>query len=82
MSDRGEQLMPCREAVRRLWDFLDGSVSPADHAQVEAHLAFCRRCCGELDFVAHLRDLLASQTADELEPQTLQRLERFVEEEL
>jgi predicted anti-sigma-YlaC factor YlaD len=79
MAERGAPLIPCREAVRQLWDFLDGGISPVDHHQVAEHLAFCRRCCGELEFVAHLRDLLASQSADELEPQTIQRLERFVE---
>lgn len=80
MGEGQPRLIPCDEAVRQLWDYLDNTVSPADRAQVEAHLAFCRRCCGELEFVEHLRALLASQAADVLSPATLARLERFLEE--
>lgn len=80
MSEKRSPLIPCDEAVRRLWDYLDDSVPPADRAQVEDHLAFCRRCCGELEFVEHLRGLLASQSASELPPAMIRRLEAFVEE--
>ena len=34
----------CEAAARRLWDFLDGELDPAHAAEVEAHLATCRRC--------------------------------------
>lgn len=80
MTEKEAPLISCDEAVRQLWDYLDGSVSPADRAQVEAHLTFCRRCCGELEFVEHLRAILASQAADALPPAVMRRLERFVEE--
>lgn len=71
-------LIPCAEAVRQLWDYLDGAV--ADHAGVDAHLAYCRRCCGELEFIEHLRRLLAAQSAEVIAAPVLDRLERFVEE--
>lgn len=80
MSDNHTRLIPCKEAVRRLWDYLDNAVLPEEHAQVDEHLAFCQRCCGELEFVVQLRGLLASQQADELAPAAIERLERFVEE--
>jgi anti-sigma factor (TIGR02949 family) len=80
MSDKGSHLIPCHEAVRRLWDYLDGATSPVDHAEVENHLAFCRRCCGELEFVEHLRTLLAAQSTEENPAPAVERLERFVEE--
>lgn len=80
MSDNDSHLVPCQEAVRQLWEYLDGAVTPVDHARVEAHLAFCRRCCGELEFVSHLRRMLAEQSEDEIPPQVVGSLERFVEE--
>jgi hypothetical protein len=80
MTANHSELIPCRDAVRQLWDYLDETASPEEHAKVEAHLAFCRRCCGELEFVKNLRDLLASRQADEFSPAVIQRLERFVEE--
>lgn len=75
MSD---QVIPCQDAVRQLWDYLDGAAG--DQTGVEAHLAFCRRCCGELEFVERLRSMLASQEIDDLPPGATERLERFVEE--
>jgi anti-sigma factor (TIGR02949 family) len=70
--------IPCSEAVRQLWDYLDQAVSPGDQAKVEQHLSFCRACCGELEFAKQLRGFLATQGADELPPHVKARLERFV----
>jgi anti-sigma factor (TIGR02949 family) len=74
------RLIPCGEAVRRLWDYLDSALSPEDAAAVEEHLSFCRRCCGELEFATELRALLRSHAKDDLPPRVLHRLERFLEE--
>jgi anti-sigma factor (TIGR02949 family) len=70
--------IPCSEAVRQLWDYLDQVVSPQDQARVEQHLSFCRACCGELEFARQLRGFLATQGAEELPPHVKARLERFV----
>jgi hypothetical protein len=49
-------MITCAEAVRQLWEYLDGVVEEADREAIEEHLSFCRRCCGELDFAdARLR---------------------------
>jgi predicted anti-sigma-YlaC factor YlaD len=89
MVEHGRALIPCREAVRQLWDYLDGAVPDTAHHDIDAHLAFCRRCCGELEFVAHLRAILADQAAegvaggeDTTDPgvsSAVRRLEQFVE---
>jgi mycothiol system anti-sigma-R factor len=71
-------VIPCSEAVRQLWDYLDQAVSPQDQAKVEQHLSFCRSCCGELEFANQLRGFLASQSAEELPPHVKARLERFL----
>ncbi|HKP99241.1 MAG TPA: zf-HC2 domain-containing protein [Actinomycetes bacterium] len=71
-------VIPCSEAVRQLWDYLDQAVSPEDQAKVEQHLSFCRSCCGELEFANQLREFLASQGAEELPPRVKARLERFL----
>lgn len=78
MREEHGQPIPCEEAVRQLWDYLDGAAP--GHADVEEHLALCRRCCGELEFIEHLREMLASQTADDIPSQVTRRLERFIEE--
>lgn len=73
-------LIPCSEAVRKLWDYLDNTVSPDDQEKVEKHLSFCRTCCGELEFAKELRAFLASGNAGELPVDVRNRLERFVQE--
>lgn len=70
----------CSEAVRRLWDYLDQTISPEDHDRVEAHLSFCRSCCGELEFAKELRAFLASGEAQEIPSDVRARLERFVQD--
>ena len=72
--------IPCSEAVRQLWVYLDNAISPADQEVVERHLSFCRTCCGELEFARELRGFLASSTVEEIPPDVRARLERFVKE--
>ncbi|MGH2656608.1 MAG: zf-HC2 domain-containing protein [Actinomycetota bacterium] len=79
MSEK-QSLIPCSEAVRHLWDYLDNAISPEDHEKVERHLSFCRTCCGELEFAKELRRFLASRGAEEIPTDVKARLERFVED--
>lgn len=67
-------MITCAEAVRELWDYLDGLIEKPQREQVEQHLAFCRRCCGELEFVEELRALLARPATDELPADVRSRL--------
>ena len=76
----GERMIPCSEAVRQLWDYLDERLSPEEQADVEKHLAFCRRCCGEMEFAKELQGFLASHGADEIPPDVKEHLEKLVEE--
>jgi len=76
---QGERMIPCSDAVRQLWEYLDQALSPEDQAKVEQHLAFCRRCCGELEFAKELRTFLASNDVEEIPPDVRKRLERFVD---
>jgi anti-sigma factor (TIGR02949 family) len=73
-------VISCDAAVERLWAFLDQELDDHDHQAVEAHLAFCRRCCGELEFAKHLRRLLATKDAAELAAEVRARLDRFIDE--
>jgi anti-sigma factor RsiW len=75
-----ERMIPCSEAVRRLWDYLDQRLSPTEDADVERHLAFCRRCCGEMEFAKELQAFLASHGADEIPSDVKRHLERLVED--
>jgi anti-sigma factor (TIGR02949 family) len=73
-------MITCAEAVRQLWDYLDGAVDDSQREQVEEHLAFCRRCCGELEFAEELRAFLTSHAQDELPPDIHARLRATLDE--
>jgi mycothiol system anti-sigma-R factor len=72
--------IPCSEAVRQLWDYLDHAIAPEDQEKVEHHLSFCRRCCGELEFAKEIRSFLASGSSEEIPTDVKEHLERFMEE--
>ena len=58
-------MITCAEAVRQLWDYLDGVVDESQRESIEEHLAFCRRCCGEVEFAEELRRVLAEHPETE-----------------
>ncbi len=67
-------MISCAEAVRQLWEYLDGAVGQAQSAAIQEHLSRCRRCCGEAEFAAELRTFLAAHADDEIPPQAHARL--------
>lgn len=73
-------MITCADAVKELWDFLDSSLDKDDRAAVEEHLAFCRRCCGELEFAEELRAFLQTPTATELPVDVHARLEGVIDQ--
>ena len=75
-----DRVISCGAAVEQLWAFLDHELDDRDQRAVEAHLAFCRRCCGEMEFATHLRRLLAAKGTDELPGEVRTRLDQFIDE--
>jgi hypothetical protein len=50
-------------------------VDEASRAHIEEHLAFCRRCCGEVEFAHELRRFLADHGNHVLPADVQARLE-------
>jgi anti-sigma factor RsiW len=73
-------VITCTEAVKQLWEYLDGTVDEAERGLIDEHLARCRRCCGELEFARELRRALADAAHDDLPGDVLQRLSQTLEE--
>ena len=51
---------------KSMWEYLDGVVDATQREAIEEHLAFCRRCCGEVEFAEELRRFLAEHAEDEI----------------
>ena len=67
-------MISCAQAVRQLWEYLDGVVGQAQNAAIEEHLSLCRRCCGEAEFAVELRGFLATHADSDIPPQVHARL--------
>jgi mycothiol system anti-sigma-R factor len=73
-------MITCAEAVAQLWEYLDGMVDETQREQIEEHLSFCRRCCGEVEFAEELRSFLGERGSDELPEDVRARLTRTLDE--
>jgi mycothiol system anti-sigma-R factor len=73
-------MITCAEAVKQLWDYLDGVVDDPQRELIEEHLAFCRRCCGELEFAQELRTFVATHAEDEVPADVYARLTATLDE--
>ncbi len=72
-------MIDCKQAVQRLWGYLDRNLEQAREAELEQHLGLCRHCCGELEFAKQIRDRLAAGVAaDKVEAPVRERLERLI----
>jgi anti-sigma factor (TIGR02949 family) len=67
-------VISCAEAVRQLWEYLDGAAGQARTAAIEEHLSICWRCCGEAEFAAELRSFLAAHADHDIPAQVHARL--------
>ncbi|MBW3562281.1 MAG: zf-HC2 domain-containing protein [Actinobacteria bacterium] len=71
-------MIACSEAVEQLWHYLEHELTDDKRAQVEQHLAFCRRCCGELEFAEELRGFLEDAARPRLPDDVEGRLTTFL----
>jgi mycothiol system anti-sigma-R factor len=46
----GESMISCREAVEKLWPYIDGEVTAEEASAIRAHLHACGCCHPHFDF--------------------------------
>ena len=56
------------DALNRLEEYFDGTLSPAAHREIEAHLAGCESCRDELSSLGALLDTVAELREKRTEP--------------
>ena len=71
--------MICQDATLSLGVYLMGALEPAERAEVEAHLAECAACRGELAELAALPSMLEQISIDDIAPEPLQPSEGLFE---
>lgn len=69
-------MINCKEAVARLWAYLDRNLGRVEEQELEAHLGLCRHCCGEVEFAKQIRGLLRRPGGEvEIPPEARLKLE-------
>ena len=48
----------CREALERLYEYLDGELQPESAEEVRRHVEVCRACYPDVKFTTEFRDAL------------------------
>lgn len=72
-------MISCKDAVSRLYAYLDRNLGRVPEAEVEEHLKLCRHCCGELEFAKQVRAALRRPgTATALSPEAREQMEGYL----
>ena len=59
-----DEEVDCREALHRIYHFLDGELTHDRRAEIEAHLNCCSPCLEMFGFEAELRRVVANKCRD------------------
>jgi mycothiol system anti-sigma-R factor len=71
----------CKDAVSRLWAYLDRNIERIQEAELEEHLGLCRHCCGELEFAKQVRAVLRNSGSTSMSTSDVrERLETFLKD--
>ena len=74
-------MISCKEAVSRLYAYLDRHLGRIPEAEIEEHLKLCRHCCGELEFAKQVRAALGRPgKATALAPDVRRHIEGYLKE--
>ena len=81
-AGEGPEMIPCEEALARVYEYLDGELEGVTHEQVEAHFRICTRCYPHLKLENRFRDALHRAVEGQAAPPELkERVLALMEEE-
>lgn len=63
--------MTCREAVDKLYEYLDNELDSVTTAQIKKHLDLCRLCCDNFEFEKTMKNLVQDCCRDSRAPDPL-----------
>ena len=66
--------IPCDQVITRLWEYVDGELSPADAAEISAHLELCGRCFPQYDYQRAYREFIRRTRRQEVPPALRRRI--------
>ena len=63
-SEQHKDIVDCREALHRIYHFLDGELTATRRGEIEEHLNGCSPCLHLFGFEAEIRKLVADKCRD------------------
>ena len=66
--------MDCEHAIQRIYEYLDGELTPFKRAAIARHLDDCPPCAQGFDFEIELRQVIAFKCRDEVPPDLRRRI--------
>ena len=64
-------MLDCESVMRRLWDYLDGELTPERMSQIREHIAMCKRCYPQYEFERSFLGALAARRRQHSDPERL-----------
>lgn len=71
-------MIKCKDAVDRLWSYLDKRLEGTKEKELQDHLGVCVHCCGELEFAQQVRAKLADTDRAAMPPDARERVEQLL----
>lgn len=81
MDDDNSDVVDCREALHRIYHFLDGELTTERRAEIEAHLNGCSPCLQMFGFEAELRRVVACKCQETVPDELRQRIASAIHHE-
>ena len=72
-SNDASTQMTCSEVIQRIYEFLDGELTPKVEEQIRAHLVVCKRCYPEFEHERVFLRFLEKRAQIEKAPPSLRK---------
>lgn len=66
-------IIPCTQAVKKMFELLEGKIELSERDKLDVHLDTCRECCNRLEFESLLRKKLQTVNQEEKVPTSLEK---------
>jgi mycothiol system anti-sigma-R factor len=80
-GEKVERNINCRQALHRVYDFLDGEITPETRDQIARHLDKCAPCLRAFGFETEIRRLLADKCRDKVPEELKTRIAAVIDHE-
>jgi len=80
-GERDQANVDCREAVHRVYHFLDGELTPERRDQIAHHLDECSPCLEVFGFETEIRRLVANRCRDQVPDELRIRIAAAIDHE-